>query len=149
MSNWTLFGDVNPLDEGGVFVRKEYDNPEYDFQKTTCDVIYIAPNPESENLVFAGRLSIDTADYEDKSEELFGYYGGKPQSNEEMAYMIADYYGLVELSASSYTNPYAQYSMDVKEYLIDKHKLAKELLESEIPEEYLKDYCKPKERERE
>ena len=132
MSEWKLFGDVSTLDEGGILVRKEYDEEEYDFQKTTYQVIQIMPHPDDEKKCLAGIASIDVSDYR-KNEELMesfkSYFGEEEFTDEELAYSVMDYYNMAELSSLSFNGKRAEYSCSIMEYDVNKWDLAKSLKE--------------------
>ena len=132
MSKWELYGDVNTIDEGGMFIRRQYDDNEieYDSQKTTYEVIQIYPDALDENICQAGILSVDIADYRKDAEfmdRLASEYGQETFDDKELASCVVDYYGMVELSARSFNTVWAEYSMDLKAYSISKWELAKTL----------------------
>ena len=126
---FTNYGDINLLDEGGTLIGKTYPNPDQGFswQNTTYTVIRI--DPVDDDTVYAGYAEIDVEDYRDK-EQIFAVYSlPKNCSDEELAFAVMSYCGLVELSAAAFNNPYAAYAMDLKEYRIGKEELRKDLKE--------------------
>ena len=124
--NWTNYGDVNFLDEGGVQIRATDREDIY-------DAIIVIPNPENENTVFAGHLTIDISDYRKNAhaEQIATESFGADYTDEQLAVVVAENEGLPELGATAFNDnsSLAAYAMSWEAFEIDKAELEPMLIE--------------------
>lgn len=130
VKEWHNYGDRSYLDEGGIQV-KETD------REGLLDVVLLYQHPEDENKMYAGHTTIDVSDYrnnEEFMERAVEEFGLNASADKELAVIVAEYEGLVELSMTAFNENGAQagYAMDIKAYEVDKLTLARGLEEMGI-----------------
>lgn len=130
LKDWHNYGDRSYLDEGGVQVKGTD-------REGSFDVVLLYQHPEDENKMYAGHTTIDVSDYrnnEEFMENAVEAFGELNVSDKELAAIVAEYEGLVELSMTAFNENGAQagYAMDIKAYEVDKLTLARGLEEMGI-----------------
>ena len=93
--DWISFADVNFIDHGGSYVKREYDDDtlvKYPRLKSLYQVLHIDPVDDDRVLAYMKLVDID--DYGQVSDDIKDIYGTVPVTEEEKAYYFADYRGL-------------------------------------------------------
>lgn len=96
ISNWFRFGDVNPIEHSGMFIRKN---------KKEFDIIKIVGTSETcSNYVLYGEVTLDINDSWIDKKDVIKMSGKKPNeiTAMEFAGLVIDYYG-VENAGGSFT----------------------------------------------
>ena len=130
-NEWSNYGDIGYLDEGGVQVKGTD-------REGSFDVVMVVPHPDDENKAFAGHTVIDVDDYkeDEKIIALVKEAWGEDYAytDKDLAAIVAESEGLVELSMTAFNENGAQagYAMNYEAYEVDKLTLARGLEEMGI-----------------
>lgn len=135
-NTWMNLGDINFLQYGGHLVRKAYAEEQinkYPSLKHYYEVIFLVPDDDRENMMFAGICNIDLQDYVDKP-EIFSYAGypeliGKSLNEiaesiglERFTADIVSYYGVANLGGES---PKSCYPCCPEDWLVTREEVQK------------------------
>lgn len=114
-NSWVNLGDMDPIEHGGIFVRKDKDFPK------ACDVIMVNFLDAAEKF-FVDEGYVDTEDDWIEWEDIINYTGYTPETVEEKAMEVVQFYGsyqtggrVVELESKKEVVEYlASYGIVVK-----------------------------------